>query len=390
MFDFILSFVKNGNEYILCAESPFLAGQASPIAFRGFTSRIRELLQRSSRDLSLPNSFQVASPHPQGQIYPPCERESEMSFWDEVLAPARRDEYIEFVGKNDSVRIGRALYQQIFSGEIEELFERARNLARQERTGLRILIRSWHDPEIHDLPWELLHDGRRFLAQSTETPVVRSLEQQRPLREFRIDPPLRILLTTASPQYCSPLDVQEEEHRLRAALSPLGDLAILVTEHQVSLERLRFLLFRARAQGRPFQVWHHAGHGGLEGDVFSLALTNRDGSMQRAAVEELTTVLGVCEELRLAVINACRGASVAGLATALANLNIPAVIGFRREIMDDSALVFAEALYQGLTETTLERAVSRARLELRDTGYSADDWSYPLLFVRTAAAGPWL
>lgn len=112
--------------------------------------------------------------------------------------------------------------------------------------------------------------------------------------------------------------------------------------------------------------------------------------MQRATVAELTAVLGVCEELRLAVINACRGATVAGLATGLANLNVPAVIGFRREILDSSALVFAEALYRGLIETTLERAVSRARLELRDAGYSADDWSFPLLFVRTAAAGPWL
>lgn len=355
MYDFILSFIKKDQEYVLCAESPFLAGQAPPVSFRGSMSiRPSERSQSSSRDLGSTGCTAAVG------------------------------------GASGSVRIGQTLYQQVFSGKIEELFVRARDLARQERTGLRILIRSWHDPEIHDLPWELLHDGRRFLAQSTETPVARSLEQQRPLREFRIEPPLRLLLTTASPRGCSPLDVQEEEQRLRSALSPLGDLAVLVTEHQVNLERLRFLLFRARAQGRPFQVWHHAGHGDLEGDVFSLVLANRDGSMQRATVAELTAVLGVCEELRLAVINACRGATVAGLATGLANLNVPAVIGFRREILDSSALVFAEALYRGLIETTLERAVSRARLELRDAGYSADDWSFPLLFVRTAAAGPWL
>jgi CHAT domain-containing protein len=353
VFDFILSFVKNGTDYLLCAESPFLAGQAPPLPFQ----RSEVFLQRES---------------------PSAPRR------DVSSGPAR------VAHPSDSVQIGRTLYRRVFSGEVEALFLRALALAREERTGLRILIRSWHEPEIHNLPWELLHDGRRFLAQSIETPVVRSLEQPRPVREFRIDPPLRLLLTTSCPAQGSPLDIQGEEQRLRAAVSPLEDRAILVTEHQVSLERLRFLLFRARAQGRPFKVWHHAGHGHCDADGFSLVLTNSNGSAQRVTVAEIEAILEPCEEVRLAVLNACSSATAAGLATALANLNVPAVIGFRESILDRSALVFAEELYKGLVETTLERAVSRARLELRDAGYSAIDWSYPLLFARTTAAGPWL
>ncbi len=355
MFDFTLSFVKSQGGYVLCAESPFLAGQAPPVSFQMKNVRTTDSSPQLTRDLE--GGFR----HGHSPV-DPC---------------------------TGPVQIGQALYRQIFSGEVGELFSRARELAGKERSGLRILIKSWHDPEIHDLPWELLHDGRRFLAQSTETPVVRLLEQRRPLREFRIEPPIRLLLTTACPPECSPLSLQEEEERLRAALMPIREQVVLVPEHQISLERLRFLLFRARSQGRPFHVWHHAGHGALEAGGFSLALTNSKGSVQWASVADLTPVFTPCEEIRLAVLNVCRGASVSGLATALADLNVPAVIGFRQPILDISALVFAEALYQGLVETTLERAVSRARLELRDVGFSAEDWSHPLLFARTTAAGPW-
>jgi hypothetical protein len=360
MFDFILGIVRHSSGYQLCAESPFLAGQARPVPFD-----VKEAVRWRAEVRSLIR-----------HVY------SE--------PPERGDEKDYLPLPMDSVQIGKDLYAQVFSGEVEDLFLRALKLAREERSGLRILIKAWHSPEIHDLPWELLHDGRRFLAQSTETPVVRYLEQRRPLREFRIAPPLRLLLTTACPVGVDPLDIQEEERRLKAALAPLGDRATIVVEREVGLERLRHILFRARSQGRPFQVWHHAGHGGLESEKFSLALASRDGILQEVTVADLEEVLAPCEELRLAVLNVCEGASATGLATALANLSIPAVIGFREPVLDTSALVFAEAFYQELVETTLERAMSRARLELRDAGYSPLDWSYPLLFAHTSAAGPWL
>jgi hypothetical protein len=343
MYDFILGFVRHGSDYLLCAESPFLAGQVPPVPFE------------APKDLHIRDEVRHLTRH--------------------VLL--------------DCLEVGQTLFAQVFHGEVEDLFLRARGLAREQRAGLRILLKAWHDPEIHDLPWELLHDGRRFLAQSTETPVVRYLEQRQPLREFRLEAPLRVLMTTACPRGVDSLEVEKEEQRLRAALDPLGQRVRLVVEHQIGFERLRFLLFRARSQRRPFQVWHHAGHGHLHSGEVSLALTAPDGSLQTVKVSDLQEVLSPCEELRIAVLNACKVASAAGLATALANLNIPAVIGFREEIWDDSALIFTETLYQGLIETTLERAMSRARLELRDTGYSVVDWSYPLLFTRTTAAGPW-
>lgn len=364
MFDFVLTFFKSGADYLLSAESPFLAGQAPPVTFSGGAAVGQTEVSYSS----------------------PLTREAFLT--SSLISSGARETYRVY----HPVQLGQALYQRVFAGEVGSLFNLARGLAREERSGLRIVVKSWRDPEIHNLPWELLHDGRRFLAQSVETPVVRSLEQRRPVREFRIEPPLRVLLTTACPEKGgSPLDLLGEEKRIKAALAPLQDRALLVIEHQVSLERLRFLLYRARAQGRPFQVWHHAGHGGFNSNgLFFLPLTNLDSSMQEATVSHLEEVLTPCEELRLAVLNVCSGATAAGLATALADLSIPAVLGFRETILDSSALVFAETLYQNLAETTLERAVSRARLELRDAGFSAEDWSYPLLFARTMAAGPWM
>ncbi len=365
MYDFVLNFVTTGAGWLLCAES-ILAGQAPPVAFsvtRFMGSKTVE--QGASRDL-------VSS----------------------VAAPPRYSSPAWQTDPWQAAQLGGELYRAVFREGVEELFGRALYEARERRAGLRLLIKARQLREIHDVPWELLHDGRRFLAHRLETPVVRYIEQPQPVRQLQVRPPLRILFTTACPRGEAPLDLAAEERFLRAALAPLSNYVDLTVHQLISWERLRFCLLRAESEHRPYNVWHHGGHGGLGEAVghrdFSLALQDDSGARQAVGLAQLGAMLAACPGLRIAVLNVCHSGSPAGLATMLANLNVPSVVGFRGSIFDRSALVFAEAFYSGLIERPVEEAVTLARLELQHAGNDPLDWAQPLLFARTPTVQPLL
>jgi hypothetical protein len=384
MDDFHLTFVRSGQDYLLCAGCK-LAGEAEPVPFEaarlvqfgaaaGRLAHDFECYGLSATDeASLVNGLlTMAGGHPVDSKAGGSATHGEMKTWS-------------------AVQIGQALYREIFQGDILNLFLKSLALARERRTALRILVKAWYVPEMHDIPWELLHDGTRFLAHSPETPVVRYLEQEGPVRSLTVVPPLRVLFTTACPAGVPPLDLKTEETNVRTALALLGDRARLEVENDISYERLRYRLLRAQSQRLPFHVWHHSGHGQLshgQGVDFKLILTNSAGDPQPTGVAELQPILHDCPDLLIAVLNACHSGSTAGLATAMARLNVPGVVGFRTRIFDHSALIFAETFYRYLIEHSLETAVSRSRCELLGSGYDPLDWAQPLLFARTEGGGP--
>ncbi|MCX7669198.1 MAG: hypothetical protein N2439_03905, partial [Anaerolineae bacterium] len=72
---------------------------------------------------------------------------------------------------------GRLLFEAVFAGEVLTALRRSLDRAGRHGGGLRIRLRLTATPDLADLPWEALYDsGReRFLALSTETPIVRYL-----------------------------------------------------------------------------------------------------------------------------------------------------------------------------------------------------------------------
>ena len=279
--------------------------------------------------------------------------------------------------------VGRNLYQAIIQNEIHELFERASAVAESQSVGLRLLLKFSQSPELDEVPWELLHDGQEFLTINPETPVVRYLEQAKKVDSLEVKPPIRILFTTACPQGEVPLDLATEERYMRLALDQLGEKIDLVVERNISIRQLRHALMRAQnRESRPFHIWHHCGHGGILNGKFVLTLEEY-GKRALADVPQLSTLVKACPDLRVVTLNVCHGASAVGLAPALATLNIPAVIGFRGSVLDQSALTFAEAFYAAIFYAPLDVALGQARMALAVQNNQTLDWSLPLLFLRT-------
>lgn len=288
--------------------------------------------------------------------------------------------------RRDAHEMGRKLFAEIFRDDILRLFIAAR--AGSCGSGLRLRIELPDRSVLHEAPWELLTDATdatdgRFLAIDPATPIVRYLRQPHAPRSLRVEPPLRVLFTSACPEGQPELDLNLEAHHVRTALEPLEEVIQLSVWHKISLEKLLHLWRRASHEGSPFHVWHHCGHGLLgRGGEFRLVL-EEGGEARPVTLTQLGDAIAQAPDLRMAVLNVCSSGSSTGLAPQLARLDVPLVVGFRSAIFDRSALAFAKALYEGVTRVPVDVAVTQARNELAVRAEGPLDWTLPVVFSRT-------
>ena len=92
---------------------------------------------------------------------------------------------------NSVKTFGGGLFRALFVPELKACFQQSIAAAEMAEKGLRIRLRLTQAPEVADLPWEYLYYSQlnKFLALSSETPVVRYLD----LPEHTAGPPLRFL-----------------------------------------------------------------------------------------------------------------------------------------------------------------------------------------------------
>ena len=290
----------------------------------------------------------------------------------------------------EMVTLGKDIYYKLFPETLRTQFERARAIAREQAAILRLLLKFGESKLLHQVPWELMHDGHRSIALDPVTPIVRYIEQPNPVKSMRVKPPVRVLFTTACPKSRKPLDLTMEEKLLRSALKPFEQSVQLDVRRNVSLRQLRHAFIRAQQRELPFHIWHHCGHGTNHpvSTLFSLVLEEQ-GQIEPAFTKDITNIIEECPTLRLAIFNVCLAGTTAvdasGLAPGLAAINVPATIGFRHVIDDPVALDFIRALYGALLDQPVDMALKIATRALFDP-IRPLDWTLPLLFLRTTEA----
>jgi hypothetical protein len=291
-----------------------------------------------------------------------------------------------------TVDFGQRLFDAVIHSSVRDVFIRARHDAEQAGEGLRLQLRLADAPELADLPWEFLYDGRDFLALSDETPIIRYLELPNPPRPMRVDLPLRILVSISSPDDLPPLDVESERAKIERSLQHLtarGLVEIDFTD-DASLPTLQRTLRQARGAGRPYHVWHYIGHGMFDptSEASVLAFTSEGGTSYHVGGFQLGTLFNSYPDLRLALLNACEGARAsredpfAGVAAALIERGIPAVIGMQFEITDRAAITFSGEFYAALVDGL---PVDAALIEARRAVFFLPnwvEWATPVLFMR--------
>ncbi len=256
------------------------------------------------------------------------------------------------------------------------------------------------------LPWELLHDGERFLFQGAKPVLVRRyIPNTRVLDVPVVATPIRILLITARPEddACLYLDHRASALPLVHAMESLGGLVELHVLDPPTLPALREELDRARELRRPYHVVHFDGHGvynpkvGLGGLCFEDP--NDLGKLEeRAHKTETTEALGPLltdHRIPLVFLEACQTAKAEqaseSVASELLKVGVASVVAMSHSVLVETARRFVETFYGALAagkrvgDAMLagQRALEGDRVRGRIFGLGElllDDWFVPVLY----------
>jgi formylglycine-generating enzyme required for sulfatase activity len=322
-----------------------------------------------------------------GAFRPPY-KDDELREILERPSPSHRD--LTTAGQTSSTtaeQVGGRLFAALFPERVRQRWESSRSLVETEGKGLRLRLR-FKDAPFEAWPWELLFDSDRhqFLSQSTSTPIVRYLDLAQPVPRLRATPPLRMLVVIASPAGHAVLDADRECDLLQKSLQGRKTRGIVVERlDHATLEALQKRL------STPCHILHVVGHGEFDPKTQEGALILEDEAGRARSVNgrKLGAILAAQGELRLVVLNACKGARTspsdpfAGVAQALVGCGIPAVVAMGSRITDHAAIAFTESFYGALRKNL---PVDAAMADARRAMYSQRDdleWMTPVLYTRS-------
>lgn len=286
-------------------------------------------------------------------------------------------------------QLGQKLFDTVFQGDVRDLLERSLGLLEKENKHLRLRLHLNQVPELAQLPWEYLYH-RDFLALSAETPIVRYLDVPQTIKPLSIKPPLNILVVIASPSDYPKLNVEAEWEHLQEALSELKGRGLVTLKRlpKPTVDELQ----RELRQG-DYHVFHFIGHGDFDPGTRAgtLLFEDENGKGRRVQSQVLKIFLKDESTLRLAILNACKGARssqqdpLVGMAQSLVTAGVPAVVAMQFAISDALAITFARSFYQALADNVpVEAALSEARKAMfaNQPQNALAEWGTPVLFMR--------
>jgi formylglycine-generating enzyme required for sulfatase activity len=287
-------------------------------------------------------------------------------------------------------RCGESLFEAVFTNDVYTCYLMSWEMAREQSKGLRVRLHI-EVPEFHDYPWELLYNSKtkQFLALSNDTPVVRFFELPFPEQPLFVETPIKILVMISSPEGFPPLNVDEEWDKLESAFAPLIKRGMVVLER---LQRPTLGELQKALRRDQFHIFHFIGHGKFvvhKQDGVLLMEEELNGRGRPVSGQYLGVLLHDHQCLRMVVLNACEGARTsqsdpyAGVAQALVQQGIPAVIAMQFPIFEDSAIEFAYEFYGAIADGfPVDASISEARKAIFTSG-NETEWATPVLFMNS-------
>jgi CHAT domain-containing protein len=195
----------------------------------------------------------------------------------------------------------------------------------------------------------------------------------------------------ANPPGTPGLDLAGERRRIEEAFRSSPDVQLSFLEHADGNG------LRRQVRHGKFHIVHFMGHGAFdEGEATgALILESSEGPADLLSDKTFAGLFTGIVLPVLVVLNACHMGKVAessgrdlfaGVAAALVQEGLPAVLAMRSTIRDSAALALSEELYSRLAAgDPVEAALAEARLALSTSDPAAVDWAIPALFLRAAA-----
>ena len=188
-----------------------------------------------------------------------------------------------------------------------------------------------------------------------QTPIVRHLDLAGPARPLTINPPLKILVASASPSGLPQLDHEREWRLLLEGTEDLRHKSTVVIDR---LEHATLKGLRRQLRQSDYHVLHFIGHGSFDhkSEDGLLVFENDTGSSDVVTGQDVAIVLCDQPTLRLVLLNACEGGrgsnsdSFSGVAQSLVQQGVPAVVAMQFEISDKAAIAFAHEFYMAMAD----------------------------------------
>ncbi len=306
---------------------------------------------------------------------------------------------LPWIKTGDDAEDGTRLFNVMFADDaLRTGWAEARALSPQRHTRLRLWL-DVDEPQLHALPWELLHDGKTFLAAGDDTPFSRYLPVDAPWG-VAAEPPIRVLAAIANPADLAAynlitLDVAAERRRLEEALAvlPATSQQLVFLDAPVTLERLETALREQRPH-----ILHIVAHGAFSDrrEQTVLYLQADDSAARLVADADFSGIfhrLGQ-ERPRLVFLAACESASrstvdaFAGLAPQIVRAGVPAVVAMQDTVAITATKTLTTSFYRQLIRHgEVDRALNAAR-SLLLAGESPDAGA-PVLLMRLKDGRLW-
>jgi hypothetical protein len=308
---------------------------------------------------------------------------------------------LEWVPSGDATQDGLYLFESLFhEAAVRKGWHVARGLAQQQGALRRIRLRIDPDAaELHQLPWELMHDEEVMLSACESTPFSRYLPVDKPWGGAVADRPIRVLGAIANPSDLAerydlpPLNMRMERYLLASAFSGIDPQRIRLEflPPPITLERLSHAMLEG------YHWLHLVGHGRYNArqERMDLLLEDAHGSTRAIAGHLLCRMLAhQGAQPQLVFLSVCQSAVspdghvLGGMAAKLVEVGVPAVVAMRDRVQMRAAQHLTRTFYEGLARHGMaDRALNQAR----DALLAADlpGVQSPVLFMRLPSGRLW-
>lgn len=273
---------------------------------------------------------------------------------------------------------GKELFALVFERGVHNAFLQSYELAQKSKIWFRLRLSFEGAQEAAEWPWEaLVGPAGKPLALMPKVSIERrprllpGLVTHSQLREGKP----RLLVAGASPQEMGQISEDDEVKSIRGALGKKVTVKPLTSATRSELSA-------ALGDEAAFDWVHLLGHGDFEQGEGGIWLQGASGAVRLSSRELVTYLDG---DVQFVFLNVCHGGRndaedpSAGLANALLQAGVRAVIAMQREVTDPGAVTLAEKFYREISQgKTLVEALAKARTKVKR---DECDWAVPILYL---------
>lgn len=273
---------------------------------------------------------------------------------------------------------GKELFALVFERGVHNAFLQSYELAQKSKIWFRLRLSFEGAQEAAEWPWEaLVGPAGKPLALMPKVSIERrprllpGLVTHSQLREGKP----RLLVAGASPQEMGQISEDDEVKSIRGALGKKVTVKPLTSATRSELSA-------ALGDEAAFDWVHLLGHGDFDQGEGGIWLQGASGPVRLSSRELVTYLDG---DVQFVFLNVCHGGRndaedpSAGLANALLQAGVRAVIAMQREVTDPGAVTLAEKFYREIAQgKTLVEALAKARTKVKR---DECDWAVPILYL---------